>query len=119
MRRTCTGKAADGTGEAERLTKGSQVAIRQFDVPRQQACCVSGEISKSRGRFRFDGHLHSTAIAHRDRWWPRRPVSSMARISPDGRWMAYESSESGRASKVYVGRGHPWLTVKLAKYLAN
>lgn len=98
-------QAADGTGEAERLTKGGQ-SQSPYSTSPDGKYVVFREVSKSGG----DSNLLALAL-NGDRT-PRSlmatPASELSgEISPDGRWLAYESTESGR-SEIYV---RPWPSV--------
>ena len=89
-------KAADGTGQAERLTTspkqhtahsfspdGKRLVFGDLVVPRDlQVLSMEGERTS---QPLFQSQFNETK----------------ARISPDGHWIAYESDESGR-SQVYV-----------------
>jgi serine/threonine-protein kinase len=95
-------QAADGTGEAERLTKGGQFQAPNSTSP-DGKYVVFREISKSGS----DSNLLALPLDG-DRT-PRTLLATPAgelngEISPDGRWFVYESSESGRI-EVYV---RPW-----------
>jgi serine/threonine-protein kinase len=100
---------ADGSGEAERLT-ASDANVRsspQIQVPTSW--------SPDGRTLLFTQRLRSTASINRDIWTltlgdsapAARPFlvsaadESSAELSPDGRYLAYESNQSGR-SEVYV-----------------
>jgi len=98
-------QAADGTGEAERLTKSSQLQTPHSTSP-DGKWVVFREFSKSGG----DSNLLALTLDG-DRT-PRTLLATPAgelngEISPDGRWMVYESTESGRV-EIYV---RPWPSV--------
>jgi Tol biopolymer transport system component len=98
-------QAADGTGEAERLTKSSQLQTPHA-TSRDGKWVVFREIGKSGS----DSNLLALALDG-DRT-PRTLLATPAgelngEISPDSRWMVYESTESGRI-EVYV---RPWPSV--------
>jgi Tol biopolymer transport system component len=98
---------ADGSGRAERLSTGQQT-----QVP---------------GGWSSDGQLltfqEATAATGRDIWVLRlsdrsaapflqtRAIEGAPRLSPDGRWLAYVSDESGRPEvyvQPYPGPGGKW-----------
>ncbi len=100
---------ADGSGEAERLTTSDANArsLPQIQVPTSW--------SPDGRTLLFTQRLRSAASVNRDIWTltlgdstsPARPFlvsdsdESSAELSPDGRYLAYESNQSGR-SEVYV-----------------
>lgn len=89
-------QAADGTGAVERLTEGTSTQYANAVTP-----------DGSRIVFREDGQGHDLVLLPLPS--PRRPqplIQTMfgernAEIAPNGRWLAYESNESGR-EEIYV-----------------
>jgi Tol biopolymer transport system component len=90
-------QTADGTGAAERLTTSGQVQ-RPTSVARDGSAILFQE-----------QHGTSIDLMRLPLYGDRRPVPLLrtafvnenAMISPDGRWLAYESNESGRV-EIYV-----------------
>jgi serine/threonine-protein kinase len=93
-------QAADGTGSAERLSVGS--TDRPAD---QQPLSISPDGSRvvvRQGISPFDLSLLFLGGERRTEPLTRTPFNELnAEISPDGRWLAYESNESGQR-EVYV-----------------
>jgi serine/threonine-protein kinase len=89
-------QAADGTGAVEQLTEGPNPQAPYAITP-----------DGSHLMFREDGQQHDLMLMPLQP--PRRPqplVQTMfgernGEIAPDGRWLAYESNESGR-DEIYV-----------------
>jgi len=98
-------QAADGTGEAERLTKSAQSQFANSTSPDGKHV-VFREISKSGGDsdlmvLGLDGDRTTRPLV-------ATPAGELnGEIATDGRWIAYESTESGRI-EVYV---RPWPSV--------
>jgi serine/threonine-protein kinase len=86
-------QAADGTGSAERLT-GPQIAYPGSVTPDGRAVLVS---SAAAVIFR----ISLTGEPRSDRLLGPLPVIITPEVSPDGRWLAYQSNESGQP-EVYV-----------------
>ena len=91
-------KAADGTGAAERLTKGGTARQPRSVSPDGKWLLVAGGSAKTQGDLSLVG-LEGDHT-------PRPLLQSEAtenngEISPDGRWLAYTSDESSRL-EVYV-----------------
>jgi Tol biopolymer transport system component len=90
--------AADGTGTAERLTRSAEGQRPRSVTPDGKLLVVSGVGSKTGN----DLNLVSMEGQH-----DLRPLlhssfdESLAEISPDGRWIAYQSNESG-PNEIYV-----------------
>jgi serine/threonine-protein kinase len=90
-------QAADGTGTAERLTKGAMQELPQFFLPDgkrllfQTTTTAPSDIAI----VNVDGEHPTELLLH-------TPFDEKnASVSPDGRWLAYESNESG-TYEVYV-----------------
>jgi serine/threonine-protein kinase len=89
-------QAADGTGAVERLTESPNLHYAAVVTP-----------DGSRVVFREDGQQHDLMLMPMQP--PRRPqplIQTMfsernGEIAPNGRWLAYESNESGR-EEIYV-----------------
>jgi serine/threonine-protein kinase len=87
-------KAADGTGQAETLVTGQRL-IGQFFTPDGEWLVTQGIVDGydiqvvSLG----DGATNTLIGGQGNQKWPS--------LSPDGRWIAYESDENG-ASEIYV-----------------
>ena len=97
------GKSADGTGEAEVLARFDQTVdrVRPYSwVPDGSAVLVE---MLPAGRAR--SLLAVVPTDGKSNWKPMDTTSYEGRptISPDGRWMAYQSDEAGRV-EVYVRR---------------
>jgi serine/threonine-protein kinase len=100
-------KPADGSGTASRLTFSSQNQVPCSWVPGDQILVYQEDHPESRG------DLWALEIKR----GVKRPLlrtladERQAAISPDGRWLAYESNESGRF-QIYVigfpGTGGRW-----------
>jgi len=97
-------KAADGSGAAERLTTSTRSQTPSSWSPDGTTLAYVEE-GPSTGFFQFD--IWGLSIADRQaRAIVRTPANEMSpEFSPDGRWLAYVSNESGR-SEVYV-QPHP------------
>lgn len=93
-------KAADGTGEEERLTKGDTLQTPMSSSPDGTLVVfvdINPETADDMWTVSLDGdHKVEPLIVTRFR--DRR-----GRISPNGRWLAYTSTESGR-EEIYVQR---------------
>ena len=90
-------QAADGTGAAERLTKGAKVELPSSFLPDGKRLLFHTPDARPYdiGIVNLDGEHRTELLLH----MPFDEVN--AAVSPDGRWLAYESNESGRA-EVYV-----------------
>ena len=90
-------QAADGTGAAERLTKGAKVEAPTSFLPDGKRLLFATPDTAPRdvGIVNLDGEHRAELLLH-------MPFSETnASVSPDGRWLAYQSNESGR-DEVYV-----------------
>jgi serine/threonine-protein kinase len=105
-------KSADGTGVAEPLTKANAVQFPQSVSPDGRFLIFRQETAATGGPTEL---MLLPLLGNRE---PRPLVESQSsfqqrdgEISPDGRWLAYQSNESGQ-SEIYVrpfpdvGRGH-------------
>jgi eukaryotic-like serine/threonine-protein kinase len=90
--------AANGTGTAERLTRSAEGPVPRSVTPDGKLLVVSGSGSNTgldlnvvpmEGQHDLRPLLHSTFD------------ENQAEISPDGRWIAYQSNESGM-QEIYV-----------------
>jgi serine/threonine protein kinase len=93
-------KAADGTGEVEKLGSASDRGLFPFSWSRDGKTLVLFEVGLSPlqtdiGMMSMEGD-HARKPLLQERYFEDYP-----RISPNGRWMAYESNESGK-HEVYV-----------------
>jgi serine/threonine-protein kinase len=99
---------ADGAGEAQRLTDGKANEIPYAISPDGKRLVLGVEMVDDKGRHQ---HLFTAAIEGD----PARPTlgrmelladtpaeEAYARISPDGRWLAYASSNQSGEWEVYV-----------------
>ena len=92
------GKAADGTGQAERLTATTgtvQMASAWGDPDTLVVMQADGMLTRDLHLLRLDGDRASEPLV------ATPYLEVFADISPDGRWIAYQSNESGRWA-VYV-----------------
>ena len=91
-------KAADGTGNVERLTTSANIqAPSSISLDGRTLVLVEG-----RPETGFDVGLLSLNGEQGIEWLLESEYDEeYAEISPDGRWMAYESDESGRF-EIYV-----------------
>jgi serine/threonine-protein kinase len=103
-------KNTDGSGKAERLTDAptDKRAVAEFpDSWSPDGTVIAyvvalNLIGKTEGAFARDIWLASPDGRRQARAWLETPhTESAAAFSPDGRWMAYVSDESGR-QEVYV-----------------
>ncbi len=90
-------KAADGTGEVETLVESSSRQFPQVFSPDGTALVFEDRNSPGwgLGMLSLDGERISTLLMETDF------MERNAALSPDGRWMAYQSNESGQF-EVYV-----------------
>ena len=92
-------KAANGTGEDEKLGSAPDRGLMPMSWSSDGKTLVVGE---SRGGWRLDIGSLSMEGDHKQRALLKENYSEIhPKISPDGRWMAYASNESGRY-EVYV-----------------
>jgi serine/threonine-protein kinase len=107
--------SADGSGEAHRLTESDDRQIATSWHPSGKYLAVEQQIA----RQQWDLMLLPMHVSGSGDWKAGTPTRVMSRIaqrpaavfSPDGRWLAYTSNESGR-SEVFVrsfpGPGAQW-----------
>ncbi|MGH9253961.1 MAG: protein kinase domain-containing protein, partial [Vicinamibacterales bacterium] len=90
-------QSADGTGTAERLTDANVYAPNTFsaDAQRLVFTVVTSNLLLDLRMLILDGQRREVPLIQT----PFRELS--AEISPDGRWLAYQSNESGQ-TEVYV-----------------
>jgi serine/threonine-protein kinase len=90
-------QAADGTGDAERLTTSTTNQLTQAIDPAGTRLLFreTGANPIDINMLTLDGKPERTALLQGEY------VEDNATVSPDGRWVAYESTESGR-QEVYV-----------------
>jgi Tol biopolymer transport system component/DNA-binding winged helix-turn-helix (wHTH) protein len=91
-------KPADGSGEAERIVGGKQTLAPGSWTPDGRRL-LHWQIS---GETRADIWILDRATGQRRALVATRANESVPRVSPDGRWFAYQSDESGR-QEIYVG----------------
>ena len=104
-------QAADGTGEPEKLIEGQTAYSPQaFTVDGSQLIIREG--GGGRGSLKL-----LSMTGHREIRPLIQPpgVELNGEISPDGRWLAYQSTESGR-TEIFV---RPFPNVNSAKFLAS
>jgi serine/threonine-protein kinase len=93
-------KAADGTGEDEKLASASDRVLCPGSWSRDGKNLVMTEMSSSYkfdiGMLSMEGDRARKPLLQHDKYSEIGPL-----ISPDGRWMAYTSDESGQ-NEVYV-----------------
>ena len=90
-------QAADGTGQAEQLTNGANVETPFAFSPDAKWLVYGATDPKTQGDLYVRSMIDGTT-----RPLLRTPAVEMnAEISPDGRWMAYQSNETGD-EQVYV-----------------
>ena len=92
-------KAADGTGEDEKLDSVPDRLLAPWSWSNDGKILVVVELSGVTGY-----HIGSLSIEGDRKWKPLsqgKYTEVQPQISPDGRWMAYTSNESGR-NEVYV-----------------
>lgn len=97
FRLTASGSAADGTGTPERLAIGSNAQNPQAFSPDGSRLVVTHQTTNTfdLGVLPLDGQSRMVPLV-------QTPFSEIsADISPDGRWVAYQSNESGE-DEVYV-----------------
>ena len=89
-------KAADGTGEVETLVEGSRAQLPQAFSPDGTVLVLWDRNSGSDlGMLSLEGERTPTPLLETEF------LERSASLSPDGRWLAYESNESGQF-EVYV-----------------
>ncbi len=102
-----TVKAADGSGEPLRLSDAQRFQLPEQWTPDGSTLLCSSNASGNWGIWRLDAHEPGTPEVVLD----SPATETSPRLSVDGRWLAYESTESGR-QEVYVrpfpGPGGKW-----------
>jgi Tol biopolymer transport system component len=93
-------KAADGTGEDERLSS-EQLPQAPWSWSRDAKTLLLIEATSSLGIKTYIGALSMEGDHTRKPLLQEKHNEGYPKISPDGRWMAYTSEESGK-SEVYV-----------------
>ena len=91
-------KAADGTGQVERLTTSTNIQVPVDVSPDGMTLLfveLRGETGADVGAFSLDGDQPVDWLLESD------ADETYTEISPDGRWVAYVSNESGQ-NEVYV-----------------
>jgi serine/threonine-protein kinase len=88
---------ADGVGPATRLIKGEHVQLAPVPTPDGTGVVFTEVQTETRG----DIVLFTLATGERTSLVATRADERGAAVSPDGRWLAYESNRSGRY-EVYV-----------------
>ena len=91
-------KAADGTGQLERLTTSASNQVPWSMTPDGQTLAYSEQNSATGWDIAY---LSLGDEPHSQTLVASAFVDAHPRISPDGRWMAYESDESGQLG-IYV-----------------
>jgi Tol biopolymer transport system component len=91
-------RAADGTGKAERLSKGATVQMPTSFTPdgRQLIFSQPGVTPFDIGVVDLAGDRAETLLLSEPKF-----SETNGALSPDGRWLAYQSNESGR-EEIYV-----------------
>jgi serine/threonine-protein kinase len=93
-------KAADGSGEDERLSS-EQLNPAPWSWSKDGKTLLLMDYTESRGTRPYIGALSMEGDHNRRPLLQEKYSESEPIISPDGRWMAYTSEESGK-SEVYV-----------------
>ncbi len=92
-------KAADGTGGIERLASAPELILMPWSWSRDGKTLVTQETDGSSkwdiGTLSIEGDRARKPLLHES------ATEMQAKLSPDGRWMAYTSNESSRG-EVYV-----------------
>jgi dipeptidyl aminopeptidase/acylaminoacyl peptidase len=88
-------KAADGTGQVEALLTGQGEIFARFFTPDRDRLVVEKRVDG------WDIHIVSMTDGTTNALIGGQGNQQFASLSPDGRWIAYDSDESGR-SEIYV-----------------
>jgi hypothetical protein len=88
-------QAADHSGEAQQLTNSQTIIVPYTVTPDGKSALVSVAVGTDIGTIRTDGPSEPTPLI------VGPGNQGNAEISPDGRWVAYQSNESGEL-QVYV-----------------
>ena len=106
-------KAADGTGGVERLGSASDLALMPMSFSSDGKTLVVSETDVGTkwdiGILSMEGDHPRKSLLH------EKHLEIQPKVSPDGRWMAYTSDESGR-NEVYV---RPYPEVDKGKWQAS
>ena len=94
-------KAADGTGETEQLTTGTATAQYSSSWSRDGTALFFAEIDPQKGTGLDIGVLAMDDERALETLIETEFADAFPEISPDGRWMAYHSTESGQF-EIYV-----------------
>ncbi len=91
-------QTADGSGSAERLSdeKTEQIPASFTPDGTKLLFVQPGTLSNDIGMIALDAGRRTTMLLTATFW------ESSPEVSPDGRWLAYESNESGRDLEIYV-----------------
>jgi serine/threonine-protein kinase len=100
-------KAADGSGSQKRLSEQPNLQAPEQWTPDGSTLIFSHNVAGNWGVWKTS----ATDLAEHEVILDTPAFEASPRLSPDGRWMAYQSGESGR-SEVYVrpypGPGGKW-----------
>jgi Tol biopolymer transport system component len=88
-------QSADGTGSPERLTKAGRVMPSAFTPDGKRLLIHPTGAPRDISIVDLDGEHHTEPLLH------TTFEEQNAEVSPDGRWIAYQSNESGR-DEIYV-----------------
>jgi serine/threonine-protein kinase len=97
-------KAADGTGKEEKLVGESNRSFQPYSLSRDGKMLVMDAIEGILNPSSVKLDIGILSMEGERVWKPLLKedyVETQAQISPDGRWMAYVSTESGR-NEVYI-----------------
>lgn len=106
---------ADGTGEVQKLTDAKNLQVPDSWHPSGKFLAFSGSNPKTG----YDVMILPIDGDESSGWKPGKPtpfvaspfLERWARFSPDGRWLAYSSNESGRPEvyvRLFPGPGGKW-----------
>ncbi len=94
-------KAADGTGEEKRIGSAPDRLLFPMSLSGDGKTLVLSELNLKTG---ISADIGALSIEGDHKWMPllqEKYTEEQPQISPDGRWMAYVSNESGQ-SEIYV-----------------
>jgi len=95
-------KAADGTGEEEKLGSAENLALLPWSWSSDGNTLALFEANLSTGGINYDiGMLSMKDKRERKPLLKEKYIEFQPEVSPDGKWMAYASDESGRL-EIYV-----------------
>jgi eukaryotic-like serine/threonine-protein kinase len=92
-------QAADGTGTPERLTDRSTLQVPTSFTPDGTRLIFFEQGAGSKPAL---GVVNLTGDRHADPLLPGPQAALNGEVSPDGKWLAYQSDESKQADEVYV-----------------